>query len=93
MNQTPISYLAAPKGTSLEPPPPSQPILSPSYELRPSFIAKVKEQSFVGEEDENPYTHLRDFEQLCLCLHIQGMTRDTLKWKLFSFSLIGAAKH
>jgi len=53
----------------------------------------VQEQSFTGEEDENPYTHLRDFEQLCSCLHIQGMTRDTLKWKLFPFSLTRAAKH
>ena len=74
MNQSSIFHLAAPKGASVEPPPSSQPILSPSYELRPSFIAKVQEQSFAGEEDENPYTHLHDFEQLCSCLHIEGMT-------------------
>ena len=92
MNQSCISHPTAPEDACLEPPPPSQPIISPSYELCPSFIAKVQEQSFVGG-DENPYTHLRDFEKLCLCLHIQGMTRDTLKWKLFLFSLMGAAKH
>ena len=93
MNQSCISHPTTPEDACLEPPPPSQPILSPSYELCPSFKVKVQEQSFAREEDENPYTHLHDFEQLCLCLHIQGMTRDTLKWKLFSFSLIGAAKH
>ena len=58
MNQSSIFHLAAPKGASVEPPPSSQPILSPSYELHPSFIAMVQEQSFTGEEDENPYTHL-----------------------------------
>ena len=36
---------------------------------------------------------MHDFKQLCSCLHIQGMTRDTLKWKLFLFSLMGVAKH
>jgi hypothetical protein len=30
----------------------------------------VRDQSFSGHEDENPYTHLREFEHLCSCLHI-----------------------
>ena len=93
MNQIPFSHLAAPKGASLEPPPSFHPILSPSYELCPSFIAMVQKQSFAGKEDENPFTHLRDFEQLCSCLLIKGMTQDSLKWKLFPFSLTGVAKH
>ena len=92
MNEPSISHLSFPKGHSLEPPPSSHPILSLSYKLRPSFIAKVREQPFSGEEDENPYTHLRDFEQLCSCVNIQGMRRGTLKWKLFPFSLTGIAK-
>ena len=58
MNQSSIFHLAAPKGASVEPPPSSQPILSPSYELHPSFIAMVQEQSFAREEDEYPFTHL-----------------------------------
>jgi len=52
----------------------------------------VQEKPFSGDEDENPYTHLWDFEQLCSCIHIHGMKRDTLKWKLFPFSLTGIAK-
>jgi hypothetical protein len=62
------------------------------YELRPTFIAMVWEQSFSGMEDENPYTHLREFEQLCSCLTIAGMTQETIKWKLFPFSLLGTMK-
>jgi hypothetical protein len=52
----------------------------------------IREQSFLGEGDENPNSHLREFEQICACLFIAGMSDETLIWKLFSFSLIGRAK-
>jgi len=52
----------------------------------------VREQSFSGFDDENPYHHLREFEQLCSCLSIAGMAQETLRWKLFPFSLIERAK-
>ena len=84
--------VAAPSGASLEPPHSSHAILAVRYELRSSLIAMVQEKPFSRDEDENPYTHLCDFEQLCLCIHIQGMRWDTLKWKLFPFSFTGIAK-
>ena len=74
MDFTPIIQLSTLKGELLEPPPPADPILIDGYELCPAFIAMVQEQSFSGIEDENPYTHLREFEQLCSCLTIAGMT-------------------
>jgi len=92
MDHIPIIQIAAPKGASLEPPPSSKPILVNSYEIRPYFITRVQEQSFAREKHENPYAHLREFEQVCLCRHILGMSHETLKWKLFSFSLTGLAK-
>ena len=92
MDSTPIIQLLAPKGELLEPPPSSHPILIDGYELHPAFIAMVWEQSFSGIEDENPYTHLREFEQMCSCLTIAGMTQETIKWKLFPFSLLGRVK-
>jgi len=46
----------------------------------------------IGLESENPYHHLLDFERLCSLFAIAGMTQDTLKWKLFPFSLIGKAE-
>jgi hypothetical protein len=74
MDSTPIIQLLSPKGELLEPPPSSHPILTNGYELRPALIAMVREQSFSDIEDENPYTHLREFEQLCSCLTVAGMT-------------------
>ena len=92
-NITPINQFTAPTGAQLESPESSKPILTPGYELRLSLISMVQEQSFSGEGDESPYTHLREFEKTCACLHIVGMSHETFKWKLFSFSLTGRAKH
>jgi hypothetical protein len=79
MDSTPIIQLSAPKDELLEHPPSSHPILTDGYELHPAFIAMVQEQSFSSIEDENPYTHLRKFEQLFSCLTIAGMTQETIK--------------
>jgi hypothetical protein len=79
MDFTPIYKFFAPKGDLLEPPPSSHPILIDGYELCPAFIAMVQEKSFSGLADKDPYTHLREFELLCYCLTIDGMTQETLK--------------
>ena len=92
-NITPINQFAALTNAQLEPPKSSEPILTPGYELRPSLINLVQEQSFSGEGDEKPYTHLREFKQTYACLQIAGMSHETLKWKLFLFSMTGRAKH
>jgi hypothetical protein len=47
----------------------------------------VQSLSFSGGVDENPYLHIRDFEQTCDYLRIEGMSDQTLRWKLFPFSL------
>jgi len=87
MEHKTIHQLSAPKGEFLEPPQSSKPIIASSYELHLSFIAMVREQTFSGFDYENPYHHLREFEQLCACLTILSMSQDTLWWKLFPFSL------
>jgi hypothetical protein len=92
MDHIPIIQLAALEGVSLDPPPSSKPILTNSYEICPCFITKVLELSFSREKDDNPYAHQREFEQVCSCLHISGISHKTLKWELFSFSLMGLAK-
>jgi hypothetical protein len=74
MDFTPIYKFFASKGDLLEPPPSSHPILTDGYELRPTFIAMVQEKSFSGLADEDPYTYLREFEKLCSCRSIVGMT-------------------
>jgi hypothetical protein len=91
-NFTPIYQCSAPMSTSHRPKESSKPILAPAYELRPRLIEMVQNHPFLGKEDENPYLHPRDFEQTCDCLHIAGMSDETLRWKFFSFSLRGRAK-
>jgi len=81
-----------PKGEFFEPQPSSKPITTSGYELCPGFIAMVHEKSFSGHDDENPYHHLRGFEQLCSCLTIAGMAQETLWWKLFPLSLAERTK-
>jgi hypothetical protein len=68
----------APTDLSLRPTKSSKPILSPGYELSLELITMVKDQSFFGEVNENPYSHLREFEQICACLHIESMSYETL---------------
>jgi hypothetical protein len=71
----------------------SEPILTPGFELSPCFIKLIWDKSFLGEGDENPYSHLQEFEQICACLYIAVMLDNTLRWKLSPFSLMGRAKH
>ena len=74
MEQPTIQNLSAPKGEFVEPPQSSKPLTASSYEVCLGFIAMVREQAFLGLDYENPYHHLREFEQLCACLTISGMS-------------------
>ena len=78
LESTPIYQYGAPTGTSLQPQESSKPILTPGYELCRRLINMVQDQSFSGKNDENPYSHLNEFEQTCACLHIAGMSDETL---------------
>ena len=85
-------FLAPSRSSHGERPPSCHPILTPGYEICPSLVAMVRLQSFSGRRDENPYTHLHEFEQNCSIISIPGMHHETVKWKLFQFSLSGRAK-
>ena len=93
MEAIPIYQYAALTSARLEPPKSSKPILTSAYELRLCLINMVREQSFSGENNENPYFHLCEFEQTYACLHIVGMSDKTVRCKRFPFSLMGRAKH
>ena len=92
MEQLYLQQLSSPKSKFYEPASSTDPILSTSYELYSGFIDLVQENSFSGRDCENPYHHLHEFEKVCSCLKISGMTHKTLKWKLFPFSVSGEAK-
>ena len=86
------SYPAVPSRRYLESPPSCHTILFDGYEIRPSLVAMVRAQSFSGKKDECPYTHLQIFKENCSLLIIPSMSQNTLRWKLFPFSLTGEAK-
>ena len=81
MEQLSLLQLSSPKSEFYEPALSADPILSTSYELDSGHIAFVQGNSFLGRHCENPYHHLREFEQVCSCKKISGMTHETLKWK------------
>jgi hypothetical protein len=83
-----LSQPLYPRGESYEPPSSS----TIGYELCPDIIALVWKFSFFGLSSENPYHHLREFEQLCSCSAFASMTQDVFRWKLFPFSLKGRAE-
>jgi hypothetical protein len=87
MEQNTIQNLSALKGELLEPCQSSKPIIASSFELRPGFIAMVRDQAFSGLDYENPYHHLREFEQLlCLPDHLRHVTRN-IEMEVVSLSL------
>jgi hypothetical protein len=92
INFIPIFQFSAPTETNLVPWESSQSIQTPRYRLNQWLIAMVQSLSFLGGVDKNSYLHIRDFEQTCDCLRIEGMSDQTLHWKLFPFSLKGKAR-
>ena len=52
----------------------------------------VRAQTFSGLETEDLDLDLQVFEELCTCLVIPGISQETLRWKLFPFSLMGKAE-
>jgi hypothetical protein len=78
LESTPIYQYGAPMSISLQPAESSKTILTPGYELRPRLINMVQDQPFSGEGDENPYSHLNEFEQTYACIRIAGMSDETL---------------
>jgi hypothetical protein len=78
MDTTLIKDFSAPLELILRPVPSSKPILYDAYELRPWLIEMVQTNTFLGIEHEEPYHHLQQFEQTCDCLHIKGMSDETI---------------
>ena len=48
--------------------------------------------TFHGMENENPYTHIRDFEEVCTTFKEGAVDMDLLKMKAFPFTLKDKAK-
>ena len=79
MDSTPIYQYTKPTSASLKPPEFAAPTITPGYELRLCLIKLIQDQSFSGEGNKNPYSHLREFEWTYACLRIAGMSDKTLR--------------
>jgi hypothetical protein len=79
MKGYPCPYLSTIQGEFLEPQPSSKPTTTSGFELHLGYIALVREQPFSGAENEDPHNHPREFEELCSCLVIPGITQETLR--------------
>jgi hypothetical protein len=58
MDSISIYKYAKPTSASLKPPESLEPIITPGFEVSPCFIKLIRDKSFLGEDDENPYSHI-----------------------------------
>ena len=67
--------------------------IMPSIEemiVRPYLVPLLP--TFHGMESENPYTHIREFEEVCNTFKEDTTTVDLMRLKLFPFTLKDKAK-
>lgn len=60
------------------------------FNFKPGIIQLLP--TFHGLESENPYLHLRDFEEVCNTYTDQNCSMNIIRLKLFPFSLKDKAK-
>jgi hypothetical protein len=56
-----------------------------NYEIKSSIIQMLP--SFYGLNNEDPYKHIDEFLEICSTIKMHGFTEDTLRMRLFPFSL------
>jgi hypothetical protein len=66
-------------GTHLRPPEHSEPITASGFEISLDFIEFVQKKTFMGEIEENPYSHLREFKRICDLICIKHMSDETIQ--------------
>ena len=62
----------------------------PNFEFKPGMIQLLP--NFHGLENENPYVHIREFEEVVATFYNQANIADTVRVKFFPFSLKDKAK-
>ena len=61
-----------------------------NFNFKPGIIQLLP--IFYGLDSENPYLHLREFEEVCNTCNDQNCSMDTIRLKFFPFSLKDKAK-
>jgi hypothetical protein len=62
------------------------------FELKTSLINMVQSSPFCGLPHEDANAHLQRFLNLCATIVIRDVEQDTIRLRLFPFSLIGKAQ-
>ena len=63
-----------------------------NMEMKPALIHLVQSNQFNGLANENPYTHLATFLEICNTVKIHQVPDEAIRLSLFPFSLAGNAK-
>ena len=63
-----------------------------NFELRTGLIMMVQANQFHGLPSEDVNTHLQHFLELCDTIVIKDVAPESIKLRLFPFSLLGKAK-
>ncbi|KAF5472037.1 hypothetical protein F2P56_008785 [Juglans regia] len=64
-----------------------QTINANNFELKPTLISMVLQAQFSGSPLDDPNIHLAMFLEICDTVKIKGVTEDTIRLRLFPFSL------
>jgi hypothetical protein len=62
-----------------------------NFEIKPGTISMLP--SFYGRITEDPYKHLDEFMEICTTFQFQHVSEESIKLRLFPFSLKDNAKH
>ena len=62
------------------------------FEIKTGMINMIQQNQFAGGPTEDPNEHLANFNELCGTFHIQNISVDAIRLRLFSFSLRDRAK-
>ena len=69
-----------------------QTINANNFELKPVLISMVQQAQFSGSPLDDPNIHLTMFLEICDTLKMNGVTKDTIRLRLFPFSLRDKAR-
>ena len=58
-----------------------------NFELSYGTIQLVQQNRFGGAPTEDPHSHLRNFERICSTINMNGVEDDSIRLRLFPFSL------
>src|SRR4051812_616253 len=65
-------------------------VIATHFELKPQIINLLP--NFHGMDREDPYMHVKDFLDICSTFKFQNFTDDSIRLRLFPFSLKDKAK-